>query len=90
MIDPTIGDWIHIAFTVSDTATMIYINGVAVANTGDMTGKLVDWTDCDIISIGSGAPRFSAWDHLSDSSYIDDLHLFDRALTEAEIIDIIN
>jgi len=90
VIDPTIGDWIHIAFTVSDTATMIYINGVAVANTGDMTGKLVDWTDCDIISIGSGAPRFSAWDHLSDSSYIDDLHLFDRALTEAEIIDIIN
>ncbi len=85
IIDPTIGEWVHIAFTVSATETKIYFNGVAVVNTGNMTGKLVDWTGCDILSIGSGAPRFEGWGHLSDLSYIDDLMMFNRALTVEEI-----
>jgi hypothetical protein len=68
---------------------MIYFNGEPVANTGDMVGKLIDWTDCDLLSIGSGAPRFTGWNHLSDSSYIDDLHLFDRALSQEEILNMI-
>ncbi|WP_339917266.1 LamG-like jellyroll fold domain-containing protein [Yeosuana marina] len=90
VLDPAVGDWVHIAFTVSDTETKIYFNGVAVANTGDMTGKQVSWAGCDILSIGSGAPRFIAWGHLSDSSFIDDLHVFDRALTADEILQIMN
>ncbi len=90
LLDATLGDWVHIAFTVSETATLIYFNGVAVANTGNMTGKLVDWTGCDIISVGSGAPRFSGWNHLSDNSYMDELRLFNKALTQTEIQTIMN
>ena len=89
VIDVTAGEWMHIAFTVSETATQIYFNGVAVANSGDMSGKLISWADCEILSIGSGAPNFIGWNHLSDNSFIDDLLLFDKVLTPEEILAII-
>jgi len=85
VIDVTAGEWVHIAFTVSETATQIYFNGVAVANSGDMTDKTISWANCTDISIGSGAPGFIGWNHLSDSSMIDELYLFDYAITVEEI-----
>ncbi|RIV68294.1 LamG-like jellyroll fold domain-containing protein [Flagellimonas aequoris] len=90
VIDVTAGEWVHIAFTVTDTATQIYFNGEPVANMGDMTGKTISWANCTILSVGSGAPNFIGWGHLSDLSYIDDLYLFDRALTQEEIQEIMN
>lgn len=81
-IDPTANEWSHIAFTISGSECVVYINGVVVSQ-GAFSG--VDWTGCDIISIMSGAPRFSGWGHLSDSSYMDELQIFDRALTSEEI-----
>ncbi|MEC7263596.1 MAG: LamG domain-containing protein, partial [Bacteroidota bacterium] len=90
VIDVTAGEWVHIAFTVTDTATQIYFNGEPVANMGDMTGKTINWANCTILSVGSGAPNFIGWNHLSDLSYIDDLYLFDRALTQEEIQEIMN
>lgn len=89
-IDVATGEWLHIAFTVSDTETRIYFNGEAVANLGDMTGKTVSWANCSILSIGSGAPNFIGWNHFSDLSYLDDLYLFDRVLTQEEIQAIMN
>ncbi|MGB5434849.1 MAG: LamG domain-containing protein [Maribacter sp.] len=85
VIDVTAGEWVHIAFAVSDTATQIYFNGEAVVNSGDMTGRVISWADCVNLSIGSGAPNFAGWNHLSDTSYIDELYLFDRVLTPEEI-----
>ena len=85
VIDVTAGDWVHIAFTVSETTTQIYFNGVAVANSGDMTGKTISWANCTNISIGSGAPGFIGWNHFSDTSKIDELYLFDKVLTIEDI-----
>ncbi|UJH66363.1 LamG-like jellyroll fold domain-containing protein [Allomuricauda sp. SCSIO 65647] len=85
VLDPSANEWVHIAFTVSDTETKIYFNGTAVANMGDMSGKTMNWENCSILSIGSGAPNFIGWSHLSDLSYIDDLFLFDKVLTQEEI-----
>ncbi|MGM5468806.1 LamG domain-containing protein [Flavobacteriaceae bacterium LMO-SS05] len=85
VINVTAGEWVHIAFTVSATATQIYFNGVAVTNSGDMTGKTISWANCTNISIGSGAPGFIGWGHLSDKSKIDELYLFDKTLTLEEI-----
>ncbi|NCO63662.1 MAG: LamG domain-containing protein [Flavobacteriales bacterium] len=90
VLDPAAGEWVHIAFTVSDTETKIYFNGVAVANTGDMTGKLVNWANTNVLSIGSGAPNFIGWGHLSDSSFIDDLMVFDRTLSVDEVLSVMN
>lgn len=84
-VDPAAGEWVHFAFTISGSAAAVYING-QVASQGAFTG--VDWTGCDILSIMSGAPRFTEWGHLSDQSFMDELRLFDKALSQGEIQDI--
>lgn len=82
-IDPTANNgWVHLAFTISSTECVVYINGDVVKQ-GAFTG--VDWTDCDILSIMSGAPRFTEWGHKSDLSTMDELRIFDKALSQAEI-----
>lgn len=75
-------DWAHLAFTISDTKVVVYINGEIVSQ-GTFTG--VDWTGCDVFSIASGAPRFMEWSHLSDFSLYDELRLFNKALTQEEV-----
>lgn len=82
-VDPTTNEWVHLAFTISPTQGTVYINGNIVSQ-GAMTSE-IDWTGCDILSIMSGAPRFSEWGHLSDESNMDELRLFDKALSQAEV-----
>lgn len=86
-VTPGTDEWVHFAFTISQTEATVYING-QVVKTGTFAG--VDWSDCDIISIMSGAPRFTGWGHNSDQSYMDELRLFKTALTQSEILNIIN
>ncbi len=81
--DPTTGEWAHFAFTVSDTASAIYINGEMVRESKLL--KPIDWTGCDILTIMSGVPRFTEWLHFSDLSLMDELHIFNRVLTVEEI-----
>lgn len=85
-IDPITDEWVHLAFTISDTESVVYINGEVVKQ-GEFGG--IDWTGCDVLSIMSGAPRFTEWNHLSDQSYLDELRLFNKALTAEEIQTII-
>jgi hypothetical protein len=85
-VDPNTNEWVHFAFTISSTEAVVYIDGQVVKQ-GDFDG--VDWTDCDILSIMSGAPRFTGWNHWSDLSYMDELRLFDKALAQSEIQTII-
>lgn len=81
-VDPAAGEWAHFAFTISATECVVYINGDVVSQ-GAFTG--VSWEGVDILSIMSGAPRFTEWGHLSDESYMDELRIFTKALTEAEV-----
>lgn len=85
--DPSAGEWVHLAFTVSGTKSIIYING-ELARESTLAG--MDWTGCDLLSILSGAPRFTEWGHKSDLSLIDELRIFNKALTSAEITTIFN
>ena len=75
-------NWVHLAFTISGSECVVYIDGEVVSQ-GSFDG--VDWTGCDLLSIGSGAPRFTQWNHLSDQSFIDELRLFNKALTQEEV-----
>ena len=86
-VDPTTNEWVHFAFTISDTECVVYIGGEVVSQ-GAFAG--VDWTGCDILSIMSGAPRFTEWGHLSDQSFMDELRFFNKALTQAEVQTIMN
>ncbi|MEO2062662.1 MAG: LamG-like jellyroll fold domain-containing protein [Christiangramia sp.] len=83
VIDVTAGEWVHVAFTISDTQSVIYLNGEAM-NTGTLAAP-IDWTGVDILSIMSGAPRFTGWGHLSDTSIMDDLTFYNKVLTAEEI-----
>lgn len=85
-VDPSIDEWVHFAFTISPTEAKVYIDGQVVKE-GTFAG--IDWTGCDLLSIMSGAPRFSGWNHLSDQSLLDELRIFTRALTQEEIQSII-
>jgi hypothetical protein len=80
-------EWMHIAFTVSSTSTVIYINGALARETAN-TG--IDWTNCTSLSIGSGQPNFAYWDHKSDLSQYDEMRFFDKALSASEIQAIID
>ena len=82
-LNPATTDWVHLAFTISDSQVVVYINGNVVSQ-GNFAG--VDWTGCDVFSIASGAPRFMEWGHLSDQSLFDELRLFDKALTKEEVV----
>lgn len=88
VIDVTAGEWIHIAFTISPTESVIYFNGVSV-NTIALPNP-IDWTGCNDINIGAGGPTFSYWNHLSDNSAMDELRLFNVAMTQTEIQNMIN
>lgn len=85
-IDPAVNDWVHIAFSISNTESVVYINGQVVKQ-GAFTG--VDWTGCDILSIMSGAPRFTGWNHKSDLSNMDELRLFNKAITQTDVVNMI-
>ncbi|MFB2120331.1 LamG domain-containing protein [Parapedobacter sp. 2B3] len=75
-------DWVHVAFTIAGDQCAVYINGNAVSQ-GAYPG--ISWADCDLLTIGSGAPNFTEWNHLSDLSLIDELRIFDKALTQGEV-----
>ncbi|SDB27124.1 Concanavalin A-like lectin/glucanases superfamily protein [Flavobacteriaceae bacterium MAR_2010_188] len=79
--------WAHMAFTISADHVAVYINGQVVKE-GDFGG--ISWEGTDLLSIMSGAPRFTEWGHMSDQSSMDDLRLFDKALTAEEVSDIMS
>lgn len=81
-MDPTVGGWTHFAFTISKTKSIIYINGV---KTLESSLTPIDWTGCNLLCIMTGAPRFTEWSHFSDLSLLDELRIFNKALTADEV-----
>ncbi|MPS72164.1 MAG: LamG domain-containing protein [Chryseobacterium sp.] len=76
------GNWVHVAVTVSPTESKIYFDGV-LQRTATFTS--FDFSTSSMITIGSGAPSFTYWDHLSDLSQIDELRIYNKALDEAAV-----
>lgn len=86
-VDPALNEWVHMAFTISGTECVVYFDGEIVSQ-GVFPG--IDWTGCDILTIGSGAPRFTGWEHFSDLSFLDELRLYNKALTQDEVKAVMN
>lgn len=87
-IETNNGKWRFIAFSIASDKATVYIDGVAVKESA--LSAPVDWTGCDILSIMSGEPRFVGYNHKSDGSLIDELRTYNRALSKAEILTIMN
>lgn len=77
------GAWVHVAATVSATESKIYFNGV-LQRTSTFTG--FDFSPSTTITLGSGAPSFTYWSHLSDVSLYDEFRVFNKVLTPADIL----
>lgn len=75
--------WVHVGVTVSPTESKIYLNGV-LQNTATYKQPF-DFSTSTTLNIGSGAPSFTYWNHLSDLSVIDELRVYNTALTDAEV-----
>jgi hypothetical protein len=73
----------HIAVSVSTTAVTVYVNKEVVKET-PITAH-IDWTGCTTMSFGSGMPNFGYWEHFSDFSMFDELRIFNKAITAAEV-----
>jgi hypothetical protein len=81
MPDETV--WVQIAMTLSATHAALYFDG-AVVSEADLETPF-SWDNCNFLSIASGMPNFIGWDHFSDLSLIDELRIYDKALTQEEI-----
>ncbi|MFW5760807.1 MAG: LamG domain-containing protein [Cyclobacteriaceae bacterium] len=79
--------YVHLAFTISSTHARVYLNGDLARET-EFTG--ISWDQASVLSIMSGAPYFTGWDHLSDVSFMDELRIFNKALTQQQIQQIID
>ncbi len=82
-ISGTSGDWQHIAVTVSPTESKIYFNGVLQRTAAYTTA--FDFSTSTTMTIGSGAPSFTYWSHLSDLSLYDEFRVFNKVLTPEDI-----
>jgi len=88
---PPGADWVHIAISISATKATIYVNGAIPETNGEMELEAgLDWTGCTSMSIASGEPNFTYWDHFYDTSLYDEFHLFTRAITADEVMDLYN
>jgi hypothetical protein len=88
LTEATTTDWVHMAFTIDETAMKLYCNGVLKKET-PFAGP-IGWTGCTAISIGSGEPTFGGWNHKGEDGQIDELRFFNKVLTPAEITTLMN
>ena len=82
ILAPATAGWVHVAITISQSKNTIYFNGEEIRS-AEMTG--FSWAGCETLVIGSGGPTFSYWDHKSELSLIDELRMFNKALSAAEV-----
>lgn len=82
-------EWVFVTLVAGGGSQGIYVDGTLLRAQSTYTGE-VSWANCATISIGSGAPVFTEWGHLSDNSLIDEVRIFNRKLTATEIQDMMN
>ncbi|MFO7999865.1 MAG: LamG-like jellyroll fold domain-containing protein [Marinilabilia sp.] len=81
-LDAGTGEWVHLTVSVSETETVIYVDGEPMVEGDD---GMIDWSDCEIMSIGSGSPNFDYWEHFSDESLYDEMRIFNKGLSQEEV-----
>jgi len=78
----SIGEWTHVAGTFDDTWMRLYINAVLVAESNDANGILLSQQDTAGLGIGNRSDD----DDKPFVGTIDDVQVYDYALSEAQIV----
>ncbi|MBF8148603.1 LamG domain-containing protein [Winogradskyella sp. F6397] len=86
-IDPTLDNWVHVGFVISEDKTAMYLDGALVGES-DFPG--IDWTGVGDLAIMSGDPNFSGWDHKTEKGQMDELFIFKKALSADEMTLLMN
>lgn len=73
-------NWIHVAISISTTKATVYVNGAMIMET-ELDAPL-SWKDCSTMTIASGMPNFVYWEHFSDLSQYDEMHFFNKAISQ--------
>ncbi len=86
----TLGEWVHIAVSISADKFTIYVNGVKgslnnVDNGYAALAAPISWDGCSKIELFTGGSTFDYWKHKSDLSLYDEVRLFNKALSDAEV-----
>lgn len=84
-----IGEWIHVAvvYNGASNTAKIYENGTAIATSSSMPSNIS--TNTHELSIGSRQSGSSTYD-LNLKGYLDDIYIFSRVLSDAEIEELSN
>lgn len=87
-IDPTLDEWVHLGFSISQNSISLYMNGNLVGQADDFVG--IDWSDVGDLVIMSGDPNYNAWNHKTEKGQMDELYIFNRALSAEEMMLLMN
>jgi len=86
-IDPSLNEWVHFGITISENYVSLYMNGELVGQS-DFTG--IDWTGVGDLVIMSGDPNFNGWNHKTEKGQMDELYLYNKALSTDEVTLLMN
>ena len=81
----TTGEWIHVATTIEAGSTCIYMNGILVAKSEDISFDAADlaWTNYNYIGRGNWNPN-DPW----FKGYLDEFRIYSRVLSADEVKEI--
>lgn len=87
---PMTEDWVHIAITIAADKFTIYVNGVKGSLNNLETGSMaltapISWAGCPKFEFFTGGATFAYWNHGSDLGSFDEVRLFNKTLTDAEV-----
>ncbi len=80
---PYTNEWQLVTYTVTGGELKLYVDGeLSVTNT--LTSE-IDWTDVNSLSIGSGLPNYDRYAYGTTLGQIDEVRIYDMAMTESQI-----
>ena len=82
-ISPFITNWMHVVYTFSNNKMYVYINSVLIASKTDWSG--INFNNSASLRIGAGANETTANFYLKSGTKLDDVRIYNRALSQNEI-----
>ncbi len=80
---PYSNEWQLVTYTVGNNVLKVYVDGV-LSVTNNLTSP-ISWAGVNELSIGSGLPNYDRFSYATTLGQIDDVRIYDSALTQDQI-----